>query len=115
MFPTMGASMLPIPEGSEVICKFIEDWQNIKPRTLCIVVLKAEQDFVFKQVTIEPEGMILLESLNKLFQPYKVPVSEVLEIWQFHSYQSQEIPEQETDLQEIKRMITALQTQVLKS
>ncbi|AOM80197.1 XRE family transcriptional regulator [Pedobacter steynii] len=115
MFPTIGASMLPIPEGAEVICKFIEDWQNIKARTLCIVVLKAEQDFVFKQVTIEPEGMILLESLNKLFQPYKVPVSEVLEIWQFHSYQSQEIPEQETDLQEIKRMITALQNQVLKS
>lgn len=107
--------MLPIPEGAEVICRFVADWQQLKARSLCIVVLKGEQEFVFKQVTLEKEGTILLESLNKLFQPYRVPVAEVLELWQFHSYQSQEIPEQETDLMEIKHMISSLQNQLLKS
>lgn len=115
MFPTTGASMLPIPEGAEVICRFLADWQQLKARSLCIVVLKGEQDFVFKQVTIENEGTVLLESLNKLFQPYRVPVAEVLELWQFHSYHSQEVPEQETDLMEIKHMISSLQSQLLKS
>ncbi|AOM80006.1 XRE family transcriptional regulator [Pedobacter steynii] len=114
MFPTTGDSMLPIPEGCDVICKFVADWLQVKPRTLCIVVLKGEQDFVFKLVTIGSEGTVLLESLNKLYAPYTVTVSEVLEIWQFHSYQTQEVPDTQTDLMEIKRMISSLQDQVLK-
>ena len=54
MFPTTGDSMLPLPEGADVICQFIEDWSAIKPGTLCILILKGEQDFVFKSVTVKP-------------------------------------------------------------
>ena len=39
-----------------------------------------------------------MESLNTTYQPYVV-VSEVLELWQFHSYQTGEIPESQSDLQ----------------
>ena len=109
MFPTTGDSMLPIPEGSDVIGKFVQDWQDIKARTLCIVILKAEQDFVFKQVTFEKEGLVLLESLNKLYTPYTVPVGDVLEIWQFHSYQTKAVPEAETDLHTMARAIREIQ------
>ncbi len=105
MFPTTGDSMLPIPEGSDVVCKFVQDWQQLKPRTLCIVVLKAEQDFVFKQVTFEKEGPVLLESMNKVYAPYTVSVSDILEIWQFHSYQTREVPEPESDLQAMAKAI----------
>jgi len=109
MFPTTGDSMLPIPEGCDVICSFVQDWGSLKPRTLCIVILKGEQDFVFKQVTLQKEG-VLLESLNKLYAPYTVPVSEVLELWKFHSYQSREIPEAESDLQSLTRAVKEMQT-----
>ncbi|WP_412469273.1 helix-turn-helix transcriptional regulator [Pedobacter sp. KLB.chiD] len=112
MFPIVGDSMLPIPEGSDVIASFIEDWTQIKPRTACIVILNGTNDFVFKMVTVQGDRTVLLESLNKAYQPYTVAVNDVLEIWQFHSYQSRELPDQETDLNEIKRMIISLKDQL---
>jgi len=33
MFPIIGDSMAPIPEGSDVIASFAEDWTGIKPKT----------------------------------------------------------------------------------
>lgn len=112
MFPIIGDSMLPVPQGSDVIASFVEDWMGIKPKSACIVILNGSNDFVFKLVTIQNDRTVLLESLNKLYKPYQVPVNDILEIWQFHSYQTQELPEQGTDLDEIKRMIISLQNQV---
>nr|WP_199078252.1 helix-turn-helix domain-containing protein [Pedobacter sp. ASV19] len=108
MFPTTGDSMLPIPEGCDVICQFIQDWSQIKAQTLCIVILKGEQDFVFKQVTIQSDGL-LLESLNATYKPYLVPVSEVLELWQFHRFMTNKIPDIEPDLQSIARALREIQ------
>lgn len=97
MFPISGDSMLPLPSGSEVICRFVEDWREIKPQTPCILILNDAQDFVFKFVTME-EHLFLLESLNPEFHPYTVGISDVLEIWQFHSYQSKQMPEPMAEL-----------------
>lgn len=112
MFPTTGDSMLPIPEGSDVIARFVQDWKRLRPRAMCIVILKGEQDFVFKQVTFEENGKVLLESLNKQYAPYRVPVSDVLELWQFYSYQTKEIPEPETDMQTMVKAIYAMQEEL---
>lgn len=111
MFPTTGDSMLPIPEGSDVVCRFIENWASLKPQTLCIAILKAEQDFVFKQVTLQQDGL-LMESLNKTYQPYVVPVSEVLELWELYSYQTREIPETQSDLQQLTRAVREMQEDI---
>lgn len=102
MFPTSGDSMLPIPEGAEIVCRFVEDWTSLKPETLCILILNAEQDFVFKSLTMRPETKtLLLESLNKSYKPYEVNIADVLEIWMFHSYYSRQIPERAGDVQHI--------------
>lgn len=111
MFPTKGDSMLPIPEGSDIICHFVQDWQNIKPDTLCIVILKDGQDFVFKQVTIQGDKL-LLQSLNKAYKPYTVLLSDVLELWAFYSYHTKEIPEATTELSELKQMIQVMQKDI---
>lgn len=108
MFPTTGDSMLPIPEGSDVICRFIQDWGSLKSQTVCIVVLKGEQDFVFKQVTLQQEGL-LLESLNTQYEPYIVPVSEVLELWEFQRFMSNTIPDVEPNLQSIAKALKEIQ------
>lgn len=111
MFPTKGDSMLPIPEGSDIICRFLQDWSTLKPGTLCIVILKGQQDFVFKQVTLTGEGL-LLQSLNKSYKPYTVPVSEVLELWQFHSFHSGTIPDGDMDMQEMAKMLRDIQSEL---
>lgn len=109
MFPTTGDSMLPLPEGADVICQFAEDWTALKAGTLCIVILRGEQDFVFKRVTIDSENRSLyLESLNPVYQPYQVPVSEVLEIWKYYSYQSRQIPEPVSEVQHIASTVNEI-------
>ncbi len=111
MFPTKGDSMLPIPEGCDVIGRFSQDWQNIKAKTLCIVILKGEQDFVFKQVSLQG-AKLLLQSLNPLYEPYTVALSDVLEIWTFHCYQSKEIPQVTGDLQTVLKAITEVRNDI---
>ncbi|MCF0075191.1 hypothetical protein LZD49_32210 [Dyadobacter sp. CY261] len=94
--------MLPIPEGADIICEYVEDWTNLKPGTLCVLILKAERDFVFKQVTINSATRAMhLESLNQAYKSYEVNISDVLEVWKFHSYVSVEVPERISDIQHI--------------
>ena len=112
MFPTVGDSMLPIPEGSDILARYIQDWTNIKSGTLCIVIFKGEQDFVFKKVSMQNEGILLLESFNEVYKPYTASVENVLEIWQFERFVSKDIPERASDLQELKSMILDLRREI---
>lgn len=111
MFPITGDSMLPLPSGSEVICRYVEDWREIKPQTACILILNDAQDFVFKFVTME-EHLFLLESLNPEFEAYSVAVSDVLEIWQFYSYHSKQMPERLTEIDQLKNIANEILTNV---
>jgi hypothetical protein len=53
---------------------------------------------VFKIVDnlIQDEGKLRLYSLNSLYKPYDVPVSDIKEVWRFVHFISTEIPEPET-------------------
>ena len=110
VFGTMGDSMLPIPENSDVIAQYVQDWKSLKADTPCIVILKADQDFVFKLVTVQKDGNLLLKSLNQNYQPYTVQGSDVLEIWKYYKHQTATLPEAETDLQQLKTMILDLKS-----
>jgi transcriptional regulator with XRE-family HTH domain len=112
IFPTSGDSMLPVPEHADIIAQYVADWTVISPGTPCVVILKGEQDFVFKLVTVNTDGTVLLRSLNPLFEPYTVSTAEVLEIWRFYAYTSREIPEPESDLQQLMRMVREMQTEI---
>ncbi|WP_199117778.1 LexA family transcriptional regulator [Pedobacter sp. ASV28] len=111
MFPTVGDSMLPIPEGSDIICRYVENWTAIKPETLCIVILKANQDFVFKQVTLK-EKTFLLKSLNTIYEPYEIRADEVLELWQFHSLHTTQLPENGTDMDKLMKMMLDMKREI---
>lgn len=108
MFPTTGDSMLPIPENSDVIANYVQDWKSLKPDTPCVVILKAEQDFLFKLITIQDNGEILLKSLNHVYEPYIVKSEDVLEIWKYHKHQTGILPEPVTGWEELKRFILNL-------
>ncbi len=112
MFPTMGDSMLPIPEGSDILAQYVQDWKTLKKGTLCIVILNNEQDFVFKKVSIGDDGTMLLTSLNEEYKPYTVAIENVLELWAFVRYISSDIPEKATGLDELKAMIVGLKDEM---
>lgn len=105
MFPTTGDSMLPIPENSDIIARYVQDWKAIKPGTPCILILKGSQDFVFKAVTVREDGQLLLQSFNKTYEPYTVAVEDILEIWKYYKHQTSKLPDTENKLQELKTMM----------
>lgn len=114
IFPLTGDSMLPVPENSDIITQYVADWTTIKPDTPCIVILKGQQDFVFKMVTVHAEGTILLRSLNPAYEPYTVNAGEVLEIWRFYAYTSREFPEGRSEMATVLTAIKNLEEKIGK-
>jgi transcriptional regulator with XRE-family HTH domain len=112
MFPITGDSMLPIPEGSDVVGQYVEDWTSLRPGTPCILILKGDQDFVFKQVTVQPDGTLLLRSYNSLYEPYRVGAEEVLEVWKYQGYYSRELPSEESTMDQLLKLMTVVQREI---
>jgi transcriptional regulator with XRE-family HTH domain len=87
-FQIEGDSMLPIQEGSWVTCSYLENWEQVKDGKACIVVTK-DDGIVFKLLYNRlNEGKLLLVSSNRNHSPYEIQVSQVMEIWQFETYNS---------------------------
>lgn len=110
-FPITGDSML-VPESSEVTGEYVENWKDIKPDTPCIVILNDIDDFVFKLVTLQEDGRFLLKSLNPAYEPYEVEAGEILELWKFRILHTKELPENESDLQQVVSLIKELKTEI---
>ncbi len=85
-FQIEGDSMLPIKAGSWVTCSYTENWEEIKDGKACIVVTK-DDGIVFKLLYKRLSNRrFLLVSSNRNYSPYEIPVANVLEIWQFETY-----------------------------
>ena len=89
MFPISGDSMLPYPDNCFIVGEFVENWISLRDNSLCILVLKSGGiDFVFKQIEnrIKKERKLLAKSLNLAYQPYEVPVADILEVWKYRMH-----------------------------
>lgn len=112
-FQIQGDSMLPIPPGSYVTGEFIQDWNFIRNGEACII-LTLNEGILFKVVEnqIAEKGMLRLHSLNTIYIPYSIHVSEIKEIWKFAHYISAELPGQRTTETEIIDSIREIQKDV---
>ncbi|SDW80477.1 Transcriptional regulator, contains XRE-family HTH domain [Lutibacter oricola] len=109
-FPIKGDSMLPVKSGSYIVAKFIEDIHDIRNGKTYIILSRSE-GMVYKRVfkQIEEHNMLLMVSDNKKYDPYYLPVADVLEIWEFTcSINTQEYNEHELKISSIANMLTQL-------
>ncbi len=92
-FPYEGDSMPPLREGCTVMGEFVENWQEIKSGTICLVVTQNE-GVVLKKVFnyLEEKGILVLKSTNERYSPYPVMLSDIQEIWAFAGYFDTEFP-----------------------
>ena len=84
-FPIKGDSMHPwVKDGDVVVCEYIESVQQVK-NSYCYIILTKNDGLVYKRVFTDKieEGYLNLSSDNKMYQPYLLHLSDVLEIWQF--------------------------------
>lgn len=108
-FQLQGDSMLPIPEQAWVTGEYVLDWKALKTGEAC-VVLTLDDGIVFKIIEnrIEEEGKIILYSLNPLYEPYEIHVSEIREIWKFIHFISHELPEPVIPENQLVRTVASL-------
>lgn len=109
-FPIKGDSMLPMKDGSYLVAEFVEDIKNAKSGLSYIVVTK-DDGMTYKRVynEVEEKQSFLLKPDNPTYQPYRVPVDEVLELWQFTcSINTQEYEEHELKMSSIITMFNEL-------
>jgi len=112
-FQIKGDSMPPAPDGSWVAGTYLEDWNLIRNGMPYIVVTQ-ENGIVFKLVEnrIKEEGCLRLSSTNAFYKPYTVPITEILEVWEFSFYITEEFYPQEDPAQAINQAVRMLQIEV---
>ncbi len=109
-FPIKGDSMLPVKSGSYIVARFIEDARDIKNGKTYIIITQND-GIVYKRIfdKIDEHNMLLLSSDNKKYDPYYVPVDEVLELWEYTCcINTQEYDEHELKISSIASMLNQL-------
>ncbi|MBB6460557.1 XRE family transcriptional regulator [Flammeovirga kamogawensis] len=115
-FEISGDSMPPLNEGTIIIGEYIDDWNDIKEGTVCIVTTRND-GFVLKKVynNITNNNSFILKSTNLRYSPYEVDVHDVREVWRLVAHISKEFPDNEeaNSLTEMQEAIWRLDQEVL--
>ena len=93
--------------------EFVQDWLTLKTGEACLV-LTVNEGIVFKIIEnrIEEEGKLVLYSLNPLYEPYKIALVEIREIWRFVHFISHEIPEPILPENQLVRTVASLKQDI---
>jgi transcriptional regulator with XRE-family HTH domain len=92
-FEIKGDSMLPLTSGSIIISEYVENWNDLKPGETAVVVSKNE-GVVYKRMgaKLKADKGLKLVSDNPIYDPYFIPVEDIMEIWKAKAYISTDLP-----------------------
>jgi transcriptional regulator with XRE-family HTH domain len=112
-FQISGDSMLPIPDGAYVTGEYIQNWKQIK-NGKPYVFLTIDDGIVFKiaENRIEKDGVLILHSLNPIYDSYEVKINDIREVWRFVHFISNEFPEANQPKDEVLRAVEELRKEV---
>ena len=113
-FPIKGDSMPPLNTGSFVIGKFMEDIRQIKDGKTYIVLTRND-GLVYKRVfnRLKEDKTFLMVSDNKMYDPYSVPLFDILEVWEFVcSINTGNYAEEDLNLGSIMGMLRKMQVEL---
>lgn len=81
-FPVSGDSMPPHKDGSFIVGKLLDTPRDLKKGRTYIFLTRSE-GITYKRLEKADHGRLLLKADNPLYEPYEVPVSDLVEIWEF--------------------------------
>lgn len=112
-FEISGDAMLPIASGTVIVGRYVEDWNEVKDGTPCIVV-STKEGVQFKRVfnRLQDSATLALHSDNPLYSPCSIDVADVVEIWEAKAYISSTFPIADLSLNRLASIVLDLQQQV---
>ena len=83
-FPAKGDSMPPFKDGSYIIGKYVEDIEDLKPNKSYVFVT-LNDGISYKRLKAKKKKSITVAADNPFYNPYDIPLGEIVEIWQYAS------------------------------
>ncbi|MCF8359951.1 MAG: LexA family transcriptional regulator [Prolixibacteraceae bacterium] len=114
VFQIKGDSMLPVPPGAYIFCDYVEALSGIR-NGKAYIIITANDGIVYKRVynRVKDDGTLLLKSDNEEYEPYSVPVSQVLEVWQAIGFLTFELPEAgDMNMEKLSSMVFKMQEEL---
>ncbi len=84
VFQVDGDSMLPIQDGTWIVCEYVDDWTSIKDGERYVIL--TEQDGVTFKIAynrIKEGQKLLLCSANPIYVPFEVGAEQIREVWKY--------------------------------
>ncbi|WP_026038823.1 XRE family transcriptional regulator [Myroides injenensis] len=111
-FPIEGDSMPPHQEGSFIVGSYLERLEDVRNGHTYIIIT-ANDGVVYKRVYRIDDETLELHSDNTFYEPYKISVYDVLEIWEYacsiatEEFKPEDLVEADTKamFQEIRHML----------
>ena len=113
-FEIIGDSMLPTPSGSVIVGEKVDNLDEVKNNTACIIVSRNE-GIVYKRVqkAARAKNKLTLVSDNPSFHPYSVNTDEIIEMWQAQVVIAKANTQQRWDMNQLSNIVSDLQEQVI--
>lgn len=112
-FEIVGDSMLPVPSGSVIVCEKVDNADDVKNNSACILVSRTD-GIVYKRIqkNIKSKNKLTLVSDNPSYQPYTIDLGDVVEIWESNYVISKAGQQARWDVNQLASLVNNLQEQV---
>lgn len=109
-FPADGDSMPPYKDGTYIVGKYIEDLSELKADRIYIFITSNDG---YKRFQFHEADSIWVKADNSFYEPYKIPLPEIKEIWEFAcSINTKEYEPDEFAEHHIQNFITEIKTDI---
>jgi len=81
-FPLEGDSMPPHKDGAYFIGRYVERISDLKKGKGYMLITRNE-GMTYKRLDDVAEGYLSVRADNDFYKPYKIPLSDVLELWEY--------------------------------
>ncbi|WP_345989951.1 LexA family transcriptional regulator [Chryseobacterium sp. Chry.R1] len=111
-FPADGDSMPPYKNGTYIVGKYVENLSDLKTdRTY--VFITTNDGISYKRFQFHEADGIWVKADNQFYEPYKIPLPEIKEIWEFTcSINTKEYEPDEFAEHHIQNFITEIKTDI---
>lgn len=113
-FPASGDSMPPHKDGTFIVGKYVENLADLKTDKT-YVFITVNDGIIYKRFQFHEGNFICVKSDNNFYEPLKIPLTEIMEIWEFAcSISTQEFDAEEFSEQNIKNLFLELKSEIKK-
>ena len=113
-FPASGDSMPPYKDGTYIVGKYVENLADLKTDKT-YVFITINDGIIYKRFQFHEGNFICVKSDNNFYEPLKIPLPEIKEIWEFAcSINTEEFDADEFSGQNVRSLFLELKQEIKK-